>query len=255
MNKKLAVCIGNNYPGTSAQLEGCVNDALDWSALLSREGYEVELLREATFDQAVHVLENAVAQAGYGDRIVFTYSGHGTWIPDADGDESDGRDEAMVMADYRDGGLLLDDHIQDIFGRLKTGSGALILSDSCHSGTVSRFLQSHMEFPARQKFMSPREFFDMSEERVVAAEMVPASLPRRTASLVSGCGDLEYSYDASFGGRPNGAFTRVAIDAYQSGMSLAAWHKAISTKLPSLYYPQSPQLTAASYYRKYLKAL
>lgn len=254
MNKKYAVCIGNNYPGTNAELRGCVNDALDWADLLSRSGYEVVMLREARFEETVHALEAAVGRAGYGDRIVFTYSGHGTWMPDLDGDETDGRDEALVMADYMEGGLLLDDHLQHIFGMLKTGSGALILSDSCHSGTVSRLLQSHMEIPAQRKFMSPVEFIDMSDERAMEAERVRASTPRRTASLISGCGDFEYSYDTSFGGRPNGAFTRIAIDAYREGISLASWHKAIRAKLPSLYFPQSPELTAASAYRKYLRA-
>ena len=33
---KKAVCIGiNNYPGTSNDLQGCVNDANDWCALLN----------------------------------------------------------------------------------------------------------------------------------------------------------------------------------------------------------------------------
>ena len=36
---------------------------------------------------------------------------------------------------------------------------------------------------------------------------VLAGRPRHAALLMSGCQDLEYSYDARFGDRPNGAFT------------------------------------------------
>ena len=38
---KKAICIGiNNYPGISNDLNGCVNDAKDWSALLQGMGFE-----------------------------------------------------------------------------------------------------------------------------------------------------------------------------------------------------------------------
>ena len=86
-------------------------------------------------------------------------------------------------------------------------------------------------------------------------ETRPASTPRPTSSLISGCGDLEYSYDAWFNGRANGAMSRVAIDTFRAGISLNSWYKAIRERLPSGSYPQTPQLTAASAYRKYTRAL
>ena len=254
MRKRYALCVGNNYPGTSAELSGCVNDAWDWSELLTRRGYQVDVLLEATLEQVLEKLVNLVGIAGYGDKIVFTYSGHGSWIPDRDGDEADGRDEVLVMTDYQQGGLLVDDTLQEVFGALQYGTGALILSDSCHSGTVSRFTALGAPQDARNKFLSPTEFMDISTDKAVELEQKSASAPRRTASLISGCGDLEYSYDASFNGRPNGAFTRAAISAYRDGVSLNNWFKAIRTQLPSDQYPQTPQLTSTPY-RKYVGAL
>lgn len=254
---KHALCIGNNYPGTSAALRGCVNDAHDWAALLESEGYQVTVVEEATKAQALDYLTTMVDQAGFGDRLVFTYSGHGSWLPDEDGDEADGRDECLVMADYRDGGLLLDDEIQEIFGELPLGAGALIISDSCHSGTVSRLVD--LTGPAvattHPRFLSPVEFTDLSEERVLAAEQAPPSKPRRTASLISGSNDTQFSYDAFINGRFNGALTRAALDAYRPGISLAAWHEGIRRVLPSDEYPQDPQMTAASTYRRTARAL
>lgn len=250
---KYALCVGNNYPGTPAQLSGCVNDALDWSELLASSGYQVEFLQEATLGETSGRLIDLVGKARFGDRIVFTYSGHGTWVPDRDGDEADRRDEAMCMADYERGGLLLDDTLQQIFERLKYGARALVLSDSCHSGTVSKLLLNGP--PMRAKFISPINLIEgMTETRAAVLEAKPASTARATASLISGCGDLEYSYDTSFNGRPNGAFTRAAIDAYVPGISLGAWFSLIRRKLPTEDYPQSPQLTTTAY-RKYTKAL
>lgn len=253
---KYALCMGNNYPGTDAELQGCVNDAQDWEQLLRGEGYEITVLTEATKAEAVRDLTEMVGRAKLGDRVVFTYSGHGSWVPDRSGDEADGRDECLVMTDYQAGGLLLDDELQEIFDRLSTGAGALILSDSCHSGTVARMVMETAETVAAvPRFLPPSEFLDISTEEAVRREEVPASAPRKTASLISGCADTEYSYDAHFGSRANGAFTYHALDAYEDTMTLSRWYRAIRRVLPSAEYPQTPQLTAQSTYRRYLTAL
>ena len=62
---------------------------------------------------------------------------------------------------------------------------------------------------------------------------------------MSGCQDTEYSYDAWFQGRPNGAFTFVALRALKSLPTKATyrdWYNAIRKMLPSQQYPQSPNL-------------
>lgn len=249
---KYAFCVGNNYVGTPNELSGCVNDANDWAEMLARNGYTVEVGLEATTDQVMETLERYVASLKWGDRLVFTYSGHGTWVPDANGDEDDHRDEAMYMAD---GSLLLDDYLDTLFRQIPIGRGVLVLADSCFSGTVTRAANL---FDGTPKFVSPASFTNMLPAEAVRTEL--ATLPADkgsygAASLISGCSDLEVSYDAWFAGRANGAFSRAAIDTYRPGQSLSAWHKAIRGALPNATYPQSPELTAASLYRRYAKAL
>ncbi len=268
MTDKLAVCVGNNYPGTDYELSGCRNDALDWAALLGDQGYETVVLFEPTAAQLMGELETAIARVGWGDRLVFTYSGHGTWVPDTDGDEADRRDEAMVMHELE---LVTDDELQRLFAGVHTGAGALILSDSCHSGTVSRFLEAPADPDSprgrairtrRPRFLPPTMFApNLSEARARTLEQTRAGIPRKTVNLISGCADPEYSYDAWFTDpvdgtdRPNGAFTRAAIDAYRPGQSLARWFRRIRANLPNDDYPQSPQLTTTSLYRRYARAL
>lgn len=258
MNKRYALCVGNNYPGTSAELSGCVNDANDWHDLLVEVGYdEVLTVLEATKAETLGYLKSLVARARFGDRVVFTYSGHGSWIPDRDGDEVDRRDEVLVAADYMQGGLITDDELQEVASGLRYGASLLILSDSCHSGTVNRLLSSTPHNPDRKpRFLSPADLptVGISVERAVDLEQKLAGASRRTANLVSGCADQEYSYDASFDGRPNGAFSRVAIDTWEPNIALGRWHKKIREHLPNSWYPQTPQLTA-SRYRKYTRAI
>ena len=252
---KYALCVGNNYPGTSSELSGCVNDANDWAELLGREGYQVTQLIEATKHQTVVELTRLLSTARRNDRVVLTYSGHGSWVPDRSGDETDGRDECLVMTDYENGGLLLDDELHEIFASSVSGVGGLILSDSCHSGTVLRRFKA-VPSTGTPRYLSPTQFLDLSEQEVDRREeTVTPTPPRNPSSLISGCQDVEYSYDAWFGGRANGAFSRAAIDTYQSGASMAAWYRAICTVLPSDDYPQTPQLTAKNTYRRYADAL
>jgi len=247
---KYALSIGiNNYPGTSNDLSGCVNDARDWADELDRRTYRTELLldQQATKAAIVARMRALIEGAASGDTVVFTYSGHGTWEPDDDGDEPDFRDEALCPHDLHRG-VLLDDELYDIFSRCAAGVQLVFISDSCHSGTVARLAPARTERKVR--FM-PLASFEHDEGKIARArrvERAPArGKSRATALLMSGCKDTEYSYDAVFDGRANGAFTRAALDtlkALGSDATYAAWHRAIRAHLPSMDYPQTPLLTA-----------
>jgi hypothetical protein len=67
------------------------------------------------------------------------------------------------------------------------------------------------------------------------------------ALLFAGCKDVQFSYDASFGGKPNGAFTFFALQALtKKPKTPRDWMKMITTHLPSSIHPQSPQLYGAT---------
>jgi hypothetical protein len=104
---KKALCVGvNNYPGTRNDLQGCVNDARDWARLLSGTfGFrDVETLLDgqATRSRIKKKLGELISKGRAGDVLVFTYSGHGTHVPDVgEKDEADGRDEAICARTAR----------------------------------------------------------------------------------------------------------------------------------------------------------
>ena len=192
-----------------------------------------------------------------GDSVVITYSGHGTWQPDEDGDEPDGRDEALCPHDLATQGPLLDDELFEIFSQAARGARVVFLSDSCHSGSVARMAPPREGSQrGRIRFLPPATF--LSEDKAARARKVekapPRGLSRGTALLISGCKDTEYSYDASFGDRPNGAFTRAALDILpelSGGATYVDWHKAIRAVPPSSAYPQTPQLMASRSQRRW----
>jgi hypothetical protein len=267
----LALCIGiNDYPGTGSDLAGCVNDASDWAAALKRRGFDVQMLlnRQATGAAIRSAIKTVVARAKPGDSVVVQYSGHGSFVPDQDGDEPDGTDECLCPYDVGRKGPITDDELFDLYSARQSGVKLLMISDSCHSGTVARFApiitpptikggkapQRKVRFLPPAAYLSQRQVAKLGLRRAYRKSSPPG---RYAALLISGCQDTEYSYDAYFQGRPNGAFTFVALRAL-AGLSskgtYQAWFKAIRKALPSQQYPQSPNLYGSSSMKRW-KAL
>lgn len=264
MNRAVVIGI-NDYPGVNSDLSGCINDASDWAALLESRGFIVNGLwdEHATKENIVGAMRALVDATRYGETCVIQYSGHGTWIPDLDGDEPDRRDEAWCPHDIQDGKLITDDEIAEICGARKRGARIVLISDSCHSGSVQRLIGPIGASRDKVRFLAPGAFLD--GRALQRAAMVPPTLRSRSRAkvranvsvLLSGCQDWEYSYDAWFGQRANGAFSYVALLACRAldpGASYQEWMDRIRTTLPSQDYPQTPQLSGRLYMRRW-KAL
>lgn len=141
---RLALSIGiDDYQGYG-DLDGCVRDSELWTSALTRLGFEVRTLRNRDATRAgIHrAVGDLVAGARAGDVVALHYSGHGTQLPDLDGDESDddGQDEALVPHDGpSDGEYFIDDDIRELLSRLDAEADFTFFADCCHSGTISRF--------------------------------------------------------------------------------------------------------------------
>lgn len=252
-----ALCVGiNNYPGSQNDLQGCVNDMNDWAQLFRDQQFdEVVTLQDsqATKSALMQALEKGIVETGAKDLFMFTFSGHGTWIPDDDGDEADGRDEALCPHDF-DKNLIVDDELFELFSSRHWGSRIVMLSDSCHSGSVARMAPALGTSRRMVRFMPPGIF--LPDKRVAVAKRLEKAASkgkmRSTCLLISGCKDTEYSYDAWFGARPNGAFTYAALAALKHNpVTYRDWYLYIRQILPSISHPQTPQFTATSSQRKW----
>ena len=250
---KNALCIGiNDYPGVQSDLSGCVNDVKDWAAALQERGFSVQQLldKQATKAGMVSAIQKLIRDAKSGDTVVLQYSGHGSYVPDEDADEEpDGRDEVLCPCDIGSNSYLTDDELYDLFSERQAGVKIVFLSDSCHSGTVSRLAPPHQPGPhvTKIRFLPPSLF--LPRDRVAAAARVARSRvvgPRpHQGLLISGCQDTQTSADAWFGGRPNGAFTYFALQALKdlpAEATYSKWFSAIRQRLPSVEYAQQPNL-------------
>lgn len=251
---KRALCIGiNDYPGTDSDLSGCVNDCNDWAATLAARGFSVTKLLDAQATKATMVaaIRDHVGNAAKGDSVVITYSGHGTWVPDRNGDEADGRDEGLCPWDIgTTGQVLLDDEIQPLFAQRNAGVRVVLISDSCHSGSVTRGDESEIDpgLP-RARFLPPGAWMkaaDLPATTARPAKLLSGFTRSGGDLLLAGCTDTQYSWDTRFNGRPNGAFTFYALKALASlpaGATYEDWFRKITPAyLPSTQLPQNPQI-------------
>lgn len=90
-----------------------------------------------TLANIMAAFEKLAGEAKPGDALFCHFSGHGCSIPDDNGDEEDGMDEAMCPVDYKKAGLIRDDDIFKILvAPLPRGSLLTCVMDCCHSGSM-----------------------------------------------------------------------------------------------------------------------
>nr|AFK93071.1 MC2 [Petunia x hybrida] len=140
---KKAVLIGINYPGTKAELKGCINDVTRmYSCLVNRFGFSEDDITvlidtddsytQPTGRNVRKALSDLVGSAEPGDFLFVHYSGHGTRLPAETGEQDDtGFDECIVPCDMN---LITDDDFRELVDKVPEGCQITIVSDSCHSG-------------------------------------------------------------------------------------------------------------------------
>ncbi len=262
---KKAFCVGiNDYPIDGADLKGCVNDAQQWASLLTDHfDFPPSDVRVMTDSQATKAnilggLKDLLAGASSGDVLVFTNSSHGSQIPDTSGDEPT-YDEVMCPYDIRDNALV-DDELRELFAGLPKGIRLTVISDSCHSGTVTRALLVDnipglsMPDDRRVRFLNPALFRGgpVLPDPMGATPRARMAFPQSSMDhlLLAGCTDSEYSYDAVIAGGYHGAMTYHAVKAIEDAnykITYKELRDRLGPMLDKAGYPQHPQLEGESH--------
>lgn len=259
------------YSGWDGPLAACEFDATDMAAIAKSKRMKptVLLTKKATRAHVLAAMRSAARALKPGDLFFLTYSGHGGQVPDVDGDEPDHQDETWCLFD----GQLIDDELYFELSRFAAGVRVLVLSDSCHSGTVTRELPPPPPPPgqrvklmplavARRVYAEHQAFYDKLQRdlntqaqsqaqkqpvdpdaalaQVGAAAHATALVGkfRPAVLLISGCQDNQTSMD----GEHNGAFTEQLLKVWNHGAftgSYASLHARVRAGLPPT---QSPKL-------------
>ena len=255
------------YAGWEGPLAACEFDANDMAALAKSKRMKstVLLTKKATRAAMLAGMRSAAKTLKTGDLFFMTFSGHGGQVPDVDGDEPDKKDETWCLYD----GQLIDDELYFELSKFAAGVRVLVLSDSCHSGSVTRDGPPPPPPPGQRPKLMPaavamrvygehKAFYDKLQLDVAEAAGKAAVDPdaalaqvgaaahasavvgifRPAVVLISGCQDNQTSMD----GDHNGAFTEQLLRVWNLGAfegSYDSFHTRIRAALPP---SQSPNL-------------
>lgn len=256
MSKSIKVLlIGINYVGSSAQLNGCINDIIHIRKYLKANfdvnDSQILQMTEASDDPAkiptaaniVSAFKWLVADNTAESRLFLHYSGHGGYVRDKSGDELDQQDETIVPLDYMTKGQISDDDIRKLLIEpLKPGAKLTCIFDCCHSGTILDLRYNYR--------------VDMSNETKTQYNILVDSNYKHSNALItvlSGCKDSQTSADAYEEGKYQGAMTFSFLKTMEK---LAAENKRPTYKdviknvclfIKSRGYEQIPQLSTGNF--------
>lgn len=256
MPSALSINVGLNsvdpgrYGGWDGQLVACEFDAQDMRALAESNGIgegRVLLTAEATAEAVTAAIGDAARRLEPGDLLFLTYSGHGGQVDDTTGEEDDRLDETWVLFDRQ----LLDDELYDLWGQFEPGVRIFVLSDSCHSGSVTRQLRARFDEIVRDQERRTKELPpDVQAKEIRAHRDEYAAIQKAHPSgdetpvgahvlLISGCQDEQLSLD----GASNGLFTQTLLGVWAKGTfegDYATLHEQIVARMPE---EQTPELS------------
>jgi hypothetical protein len=251
-----------HYDGWDGALNACEFDANDMETLAKSRGFLTSklLTDQATADAIIAAVEDAASRLGPGDIFFVTNSSHGGQVPDKNAEEElDRSDETWVAFDRQ----IVDDELYALWGKFQPGVRIIVLSDSCHSGSVTKRIEDDVPNPVATReaaakespryramprdvmiatYRAHQELYDGIQSSVVTA---PKAEIGATVLLISGCQDDQLSLD----GFSNGLFTEnlraVWNDSAWSG-SYPAFHEAIRSRMPASQQPNYMRVGAAN---------
>ncbi len=208
-----AMVIGiDDYPH-EVSLEGAARDARDVASALQGAGV-AEIVTfynaDARKDDIRAAWERLVAGSVEGDTIVLTYAGHGSQMPElVTGDEEDGLDEFLQLPGFdrarasdTEHEIIVDNELNAWFSEAEArGVRVLFVSDSCHSGGMSRAFNGRTRLaPAVTVKLSPP-----SQEATGGAVVREADF--RQVTVLAASLESQPSPEVIIEGEPRGALS------------------------------------------------
>ena len=263
---KRAVLIGiNKYQVPGADLQGCVNDVKNLShALTTYYGFADKDITTLTDAQATkkameRAIKKLIAKGRRDDVLVLHYSGHGSNVPDDNGDEADHRDEILCPTDLDWKNPFRDDWLRKALGKLRREVNLTVIMDCCHSGTITRVMNP-FDAPRRQRYLPcPWDLIATESGRKLRGTLrgqlgkAPRGRKRKKdivhadiqELLITGCRDTQTSADAYISGSYNGALTYYLVESIKEAEGKLMYrelHQRTAAKLKQEDFDQIPQL-------------
>ena len=242
---KKALLIGCNYSNDPYnKLYGCINDVMNMSnTLVDAFDYDLNnivILRDDTSipsslptrKNILNELNKLINASANLTEIWFHYSGHGSQVHDANGDEIDRLDEVIVPTDFTTSGYISDDEIFNLLKLVSTKCRVVLLFDSCHSGSMCDLAYQYQTNGARN---------------TLSKKM----LNHGNIFCLSGCKDAQTSADtySNLEKRAVGAFTAVFLYCLRLNhfhVDIFKLYSDICNVMLQSGFQQTPQFSSSS---------
>jgi hypothetical protein len=209
----------------------------------------------ATVLAVSHAVSEAATRLNAGDTFFLSFAGHGSQLFDSSNDEPDSLDETWCLYDR----MILDDELNGLYFGFAPGVRVLLISDSCHSGTIDRVLEIEREtefddprgiaipYPPAQELVfralseqEARTAFRNDPDRyaeaaALASRYAQASL-KCSLQLFAACQDNQLAAD----GAGHGYFTQQLLYHWQGGAFQGSYDElfqAIERAMPKRQKP------------------
>ncbi len=208
-----ALVVGaDKYPYES-NLDGAVKDAEDVATALGKAGitHVSKFINETVTKDAIRAAwSDFVNQAVKDDTIIFTYAGHGSQMPElVAGDEGDGLDEFLQLPGFdrsrtaeTDHEIIVDNEMNAWFAEAEAkGIRVLFVSDSCHSGGMSRSFSGKTRLAPAVTVKLPAP----SQEAISGAKVRESDL--LDVTVLAASLESQPTPEVIIGGEPRGALS------------------------------------------------
>jgi hypothetical protein len=246
---KKCLMIGINYKETKFELNGCINDCDNLKKYLINNTYfnEDEVIQMTdekkdyfypTKTNILYQLRKLVTFARQNiNKLIFlfvSYSGHGTYVKDTNGDELDGKDEAICPIDCDTKGYITDDVLREVLiNNLPANVRLTVLIDACHSGTM---------LDLKYNYLLDKNNTQISKKKSIASKC--------QVVMISGCRDDQTSSDAYLQNKLEkkyeyqGAMTSAFLNSYKDNISYKILINNMRKWLKENNFEQVPQLSS-----------
>lgn len=235
--KTVALCVGINYAGTSSQLYGCINDAKNlknW--MIQCHSLSPTSIAMCLDDKMAQPSSGAPTKSNLmkqwrlsieaissGDTLIWSYSGHGTQVPDKTGLEMDCKSECLYTLDSQ---LVVDTELRPLIDLLPSESNLFFICDACHSGTILNLRHStELQLSREQTTKTP----NFEANYTLATYPAYVETKANVVSL-SGCRDNQTSTDAYVNKSNQGALTYAflkSLDHFRSRKIIPSYRQLL----------------------------
>lgn len=237
-----------HYAGWTGQLRACEADAQTMARLCGAGGFNSKLFLTTAATRETILGETAKARQRLraGDMFVISFAGHGSRVPDKNGDKESRGDEAWCLYD----GQLIDDELWALWAGFARGVRIIVVTDCSYYGTVTRapltpeMLRGVRMAPmevAQDTYAAHQQFYDGLQKSRPFEQIMKSGQGEASVIELAACEENQMSRETNDAGLFTGAMAK-SLEGGPVRRTYSMLHRTMMRLMPA---SQTPTLSTA----------